>query len=154
MFPSNFKPQTSFFHLIHPSRRRGETLVLDQHLVHDGAEIGAVGAIPGGADGVGDVADSHRLTGAAEHGLHHGAEAFRIAGASAAAAVATGNGATAGATQRAARGAPAAGQDRGGAETSEQTPDDAGASLGQAQPYGADSAPAYHGAAAGVGKAQ
>src|SRR4051795_3220933 len=77
----------SFLQLIQPAPRRGETFVLNQCLVHDPAEVGAVASVALALHGVGDFGDLHRLAGF-QHAFDHLHQALLVADASAARAAA------------------------------------------------------------------
>src|SRR5215204_5428329 len=92
----------SLLHLIQPSSRGREPLVLNQSLIHDPAEVGAVAAVAPTLDGLGDVADLHRLAGFLQHAFEGFEQALCVLGSGAVAATATP--AAAAAARRAAEG--------------------------------------------------
>src|SRR5687768_11520763 len=63
-----------------------EALVLDQRLVDDAFEVGAVALVAAGEDAVDDVRDLHRLGRSLHHALDGFGEAVLVAGPRAAAA--------------------------------------------------------------------
>src|SRR6266550_2796010 len=73
----------SLLQLIQSAGGGGEAFVLNQALIDDAAEVGAVGAVTFGQGAVGNVGDAHRLCGAAEHQLDRIVEALGVADAAA-----------------------------------------------------------------------
>src|SRR5260221_12285073 len=61
--------------LIEPTRGVGKSLVLNQHLIDDATEVGAIAAIAGGPHGICDIRDAHRLGRVGQHIANHLGEA-------------------------------------------------------------------------------
>src|SRR5690348_7353197 len=74
--------------MIHAAFTGGEPLVLDEHLVHDAAEVGAAAAVPGPLNRLDDIGDLHGLSAGLEDLLHGVVEALFVADAAVAAAAA------------------------------------------------------------------